>query len=260
MCNILKGEIMAFFYIFKRSAGKLKSLWCICATAVLIALDLALKSIMAFFYFFKRSARELLSLRCLCATAVLIALDLALKSITIYLPFCKISVAFVAMAAIGMFFGPVVGCMAGAITDILGLMITQGLGAYNPLFTIVEMTGGLLYGLFLYDFEAVKPDFSGGKAFFKSIAANWRPVLRIILAKLAVVIICNLILNTWFQVLTGEIVHEVLTVKIKARLLTYVIKFPFEIMLMLLTLYPIKSAYKAVFKKANRRLKPEEEK
>ena len=214
MCNILKGEIMAFFDIFKRSAGELKSL------------------------------------RCICVTAVLIALDLALKSVTIYLPFCKISVAFVAMAAIGMLFGPVVGCMAGAITDILGLMISQQMDAFNPLFTIVEMMGGLLYGLFLYDFEAVKPDFSGGKAFFRSIGANRRAVLRIILAKLAVIIICNLILNTWFQVLAGVIAPEVLAVKLKARLLTYAVKFPFEIMLMLLTLYPIKSAYKAVFKKS----------
>lgn len=214
MCNILKGEIMAFFDIFRRSAGELKSL------------------------------------RCICVTAVLIALDLALKSVTIYLPFCKISVAFVAMAAIGMLFGPVVGCMAGAITDILGLMISQQMSAFNPLFTIVEMTGGLLYGLFLYDFEAVKPDFSGGKAFFRSIGANRRAVLRIILAKFAVIIICNLILNTWFQVLAGVIAPEVLAVKLKARLLTYAVKFPFEIMLMLLTLYPIKAAYKAVFKKS----------
>lgn len=206
---------------------------------------------MAFFDIFKRSARELSNLRCLCVTAVLIALDLALKSITIYLPFCKISVAFVAMAAIGMFFGPVVGFMAGAITDILGLMISNQMGAFNPLFTIVEMLGGLLYGLFLYDFEAVKPEFSGVKAFFKSIGANWRPVLRIVLAKLAVVIICNLILNTWFQVLTGIIAPELVFVKLNARFLTYAIKFPFEILLMTLTLYPIKSAYKAVFKKQN---------
>lgn len=215
MCNILKGEIMAFFDIFKRSAGELKSI------------------------------------RCLCVTAVLIALDLALKSVTIYLPFCKISVAFVAMAAIGMLFGPVVGFMAGAITDILGLLIAQQMDAFNPIFTIVEMMGGLLYGLFLYDFEAVKPDFSGGKAFFKSIGANWRPVLRIVLAKLAVIVICNLFLNTWFQVLAGIIVPETFSVKFAARVGTNFIKMPFDILLMLLTLYPIKAAYKAVFNRKN---------
>ncbi len=45
---------------------------------------------MAFFANFKKSALELKNLRCLCVTAILIALDLALKSVTINLPFGKI--------------------------------------------------------------------------------------------------------------------------------------------------------------------------
>ncbi|MDE7363188.1 MAG: folate family ECF transporter S component [Oscillospiraceae bacterium] len=203
---------------------------------------------MAFFANFKRSALELKNLRCLCVTAILIALDLALKSVTINLPFCKISVAFVALAAIGMLFGPVVAFLAGGITDILGMFIAQNIDAFNPLFTLVEMTGGLLYGIFLYDFAVIKPDLSGGKPFIKSIGANWSSFLRIVLAKFTVIVICNLLMNTSFQVLTGYIAPEVFWVKLWARVGTNFIKMPFDVLLLLLTMYPVKAAYTRVFK------------
>ncbi|MBD5383566.1 MAG: folate family ECF transporter S component [Ruminococcaceae bacterium] len=201
---------------------------------------------MAFFAKFKRSAAELHDLRSLCVTAILIALDLALKGITINLPFAKISVAFVALAAIGMLFGPVVAFLAGGITDILGLLIAQNMDAFNPLFTLVEMTGGLIYGMFLYDLGVIKPSFSSVKAFIKSIS-NWGTLVRIVLAKFTVIVICNLIMNTSFQVLTGIIAPDVFWVRFWARVGTNFIKMPFDVLLMLLTLYPIKAAFAAVF-------------
>ena len=203
---------------------------------------------MTFFNSFKRSAAELKDVRCLVVTAVLIALDLALKLATTYLPFIKISVAFLAIAAIGMLFGPVVAFLAGGITDILGMLISSNMGAFNPLFTLVEMMGGLLYGLFLYNFTVIKPDFSGGKAFFKSIGSNWGSFLRIVFAKLTVIVICNLIMNTSFQVLTGIIAPEVFWVKFSARVATNFGKMPLDVFLLLLTMYPIKAAYNRVFK------------
>lgn len=191
---------------------------------------------------------ELHDLRCICVTAILIAVDLALKWLTQNLPSGKISVAFLAIAAIGMLFGPVVAFLAGGITDILGmLIITQNIGAFNPLFLLVEMTGGLIYGLFLYDFKVIKPDFSGGKAFFKSIGSNWGSFLRIVLAKFTVIVICNLLMNTSFQVLTGYIAPEVFTARLWTRVGTNFVKMPVDILLMLLTLYPIKKAYEIVF-------------
>lgn len=205
--------------------------------------------IMTFFAKFKKSALELKSLRCLCVTAILIALDLALKSVTVNLPFAKISFAFLAMAAIGMLFGPVVAFLAGGITDILGLLIAQSIGAFNPLFTLVEMTGGLIYGMFLYGFTVIKPDLSGGKAFVKSIGSNWGSFLRIVLAKFTVIVICNLIMNTSFQVITGYIAPDVLKVKLWERVCTNFIKMPFDVILMLLTLFPIMAAYNRVFKR-----------
>lgn len=208
---------------------------------------------MAFFADFKRSAAELKSLRCLTLTAILIALDLALKSVTINLPFAKISVAFVALAAIGMLFGPVVAFLAGGITDILGLFIAQQMDAFNPLFTLVEMTGGLLYGIFLYDFKVIKPDLSGAKPFIKSIGANWGSFLRIVFAKLTVIVICNLLMNTSFQVITGYIAPEVFRVKLWARVGTNFIKMPFDVLLLLLTMYPVKAAYTRVFRNKSKK-------
>lgn len=191
---------------------------------------------------------ELHDLHCICVTAILIALDLALKWLTQYLPSGKISIAFLAIAAIGMLFGPVVAFLAGGITDILGmLIITQNIGAFNPLFLLVEMTGGLIYGLFLYDFTVIKPDFSGGKAFFKSIGSNWGSFLRIVLAKFTVIVICNLLMNTSFQVLTGYIAPEAFMARLWVRVGTNFVKMPVDILLMLLTLYPIKKAYEIVF-------------
>lgn len=206
---------------------------------------------MAFFGKFKKSAAELKSVRCLCVTAILIALDLALKFVTINLPFAKISVAFLALAAIGMLYGPVVACVAGGITDILGLMIAQNMGAFNPLFTLVEMMGGLLYGVFLYGFAAIKPDVSGGRAFFKSIGSNWRSLLRIIFAKLTVIVVCNLLMNTAFQVVTGYIAPEVFWVKLWARVATNFVKMPFDVILMVLVMYPVYAAYRGIFKNRN---------
>lgn len=142
-----------------------------------------------FFNLFKRSALELKNIRCLTVTAMLIALDLALKAATTIdlTAYLKISFAFVAMASIGMLFGPTVAFFAGIITDILGYFIHPS-GAFDIRFTFIEALGGLLYGLFLYN------------------AANDRWLFpRVIAAKSTVVIICNLCLTTLAMVsLTGS--------------------------------------------------------
>ena len=60
-----------------------------------------------FFGSFKKSAQELKSVRCIAVTAVLIALACILKTLTIQpMPTLKIGFAFVAIASIGMLYGP----------------------------------------------------------------------------------------------------------------------------------------------------------
>ena len=216
---------------------------------------------MAFFSIFKRSAEELKSLRCLAVTSILIALDLVMKA---YLNFkitddLKISFAFVAIAAIGMLYGPTVCALACVVTDVVGFFIsnTSG-GAFNPLFTLVEVTGGVIYGLFLYRFNPVKPELESPKTFFKSIISNWGAALRIILAKVTVVVVCNLIMTPVFLTLTAQATAGALTPELfwasyiarvfPARIIKNAIQAPVDILILMIALFPIMAAYRAIFR------------
>lgn len=110
---------------------------------------------MSFFEKFGRSAVELKSIRCITVTGVLIALDLVLKMLTIKLTNdLKITFAFIALATIGMLFGPTVGFLAGIMTDVIGYLLNSD-GGFSPLFTLIEAIGGMIYGIFLYDIKPV---------------------------------------------------------------------------------------------------------
>ena len=112
---------------------------------------------MSFLGKFKRSALELKTLRCIVLTGILIGLDIVLKMFSIKLTAdLKVTFAFVAIAAIGMLFGPTVAFLAGTITDIIGFMMNPD-GGFSPLFTLIEAVGAMIYGLFLYE---MKPVFS----------------------------------------------------------------------------------------------------
>ncbi len=218
--------------------------------------------IMTFFANFKRSALELKNLRTLCVTAILIALDLVLKTfvevrITEEL---KVNFAFVAVASIGMLYGPTVAGMACIITDILGYML-KPLGGFSPLFTIIEMTGGIIYGCFLYNFRPVKLEFSNGKEFGKSLLDNRQAVFRIALAKLTVAVVCNLIMTPFaitFQktleagVYNADVFWVGFWVRVQTRLIKNAIEVPLHIVILMLTLFPICVAYNRVFKKLAR--------
>lgn len=203
---------------------------------------------MAFFKMFADSAKELKSLHCLTTTAVLIALDIALKSANINLTDdTKISFAFLALASIGMLFGPTVAFIAGIVTDLIGMMLPSAVGAFNPLFTIVEATGAMLYGIFLYRMKYVKIEWKAS-----TILKNFIHVWRIIAAKIAVVIICNIILNPVAMVLSSYWTWETaIFVKIPSRLIKYAIQTPIDITLMILVLFPVIYAYKSIFKNQN---------
>ncbi len=106
---------------------------------------------MSFFEKFGKSALELKSIRCLTVTGILIALDVVLKLVSIKVSdSLKITFAYVALATIGMLFGPTVGFLAGVITDVIGYFLSPE-GGFSPLFTLIEALGAMIYGIFLYD-------------------------------------------------------------------------------------------------------------
>ncbi len=257
---------------------------------------------MAILRMFKDSALELKKLRCITVTAMLIALNLALKTATINVTDdLKISFSFLALAAIGMLFGPTVSFLSGAVTDILGLLIANTIGAFNPLFTLVEAVGGMLYGLFLYRLKPIKFDkdtfkpvvepntmlLSGinaklvsllivgsvvvlkytyninnlfviyaivaavlyGCFFYKLAALPWKQLLRIIGAKFSVAVVCNIIMTPLVMLISGFWSAEVMwTVKIPMRLVENAIKVPVDCALLMIVLFPIAIAYNRIFK------------
>ena len=213
---------------------------------------------MTFFANFKRSASELKNLRTLCVTAILIGLNLVLKfflnlQLTEEL---KISFAFVSVAAIGMLYGPTVGALACVVTDIAGFLIKPS-GTFSPLFTLVEVMGGVIYGSFLYGFNPVKPDFESPKGFWRSIWENRIAALRVIFAKVTVAVVCNLIMTPLFltiqkQFEAGDFTPAVFWAgfftRVGTRLVKNGIEIPVHILILMLTLFPIMAAYRAIFK------------
>ena len=184
-----------------------------------------------FINLFVRSAKELKSVRNLCVIAMLIALDLVLKlTVSIKVSnYMTISFAFIAMAAIGMLYGPTVGFTAGMITDILGYIIKPD-GAFDIRFTLIEALGGLLYGLFLYNARNDK----------------WL-IVRIVSAKATVVVICNLLLTNWaISALYGSGFMAILP----ARIIKNLAQFPVDVILLSIFLPLVLKAYTSVFKGA----------
>ncbi|MBQ1512144.1 MAG: folate family ECF transporter S component [Erysipelotrichaceae bacterium] len=99
---------------------------------------------------FKESLKELRSTRNLVAMAMLCALNVVTSWFSIPLsPTLKISFSYLSMSMIGHLFGPSCGIICGFILDTVKFVIKPS-GPYNPLWALVEMGAGLLYGVLLY--------------------------------------------------------------------------------------------------------------
>lgn len=185
------------------------------------------------FNLFARSARELKSVRCIVVTALLIALDLILK-MTVSIKLTEnlvISFAFIALASVGMLYGPTVACLAGFITDLLGFMIKPS-GAFDIRYTLIEALGALLYGIFLYNAQRDK----------------WM-LPRIVVAKSVVVIICNLICTT---LVSASYYGKGFMALLPARAIKNLAQLPLDIFLLSLFLPLILKAYEIAFRGARK--------
>lgn len=201
---------------------------------------------MAFFLNFKKSFYELKDIRCLTTTAVLIALTVALKFVAI-MPSesLKIGISFVGLASIGMLFGPTVAGMAGIVTDLLGFLV-KPTGAFSPLFTLVELTAGVIYGCFLYGLNPTKPDFSSKSNTMEWIKTNLFQLMRIVVCKFCINFFCNVIMNTCFMVVMKFFTPDLFWVKIGQRIIKNAVMLPIEILILIIVLYPVAIAYKAI--------------
>lgn len=136
-------------------------------------------------HYWKTAARELNHLKILTLAAVLIALSVVLSSF--YIPVAEnlhISFTFLVMSLGAVIYGPVVGLVVGAVSDIVGFII-HPFGMFFPGYTLSAMLGCFIYGIFFYR---------------KRIT-----ILRIFLAKFLVNFVVNVGLGClWSSILIGK--------------------------------------------------------
>lgn len=144
---------------------------------------------------FTDSWKELRNLRTLVVTAMMTAVAVVLGFYSVQLTeFLKISFAFLANEVTALLFGPAVGGIMAGVADLIKYLL-KPTGPFFFGFTFDAIVGGVIYGIILYR----KP----------------MTLKRIFAAKLTVMIIVNVILNTyWLCVLYGSSFAAILPVRI----------------------------------------------
>ncbi len=159
------------------------------------------------------AVRELHDPRTLATAAVLSAVHLVLNQFTIPVSqLLEVGFDFLAVAAIGHLCGPWVAGLSGIVTDLLGYILRPN-GPYFPGWTLSAILVGVLYGLWLYR----------------------RPIKlwRVVLCKLNMVLLFNFLLTPlWLHITYGQS----FVVLSSLRLVKNVIKFPLDILLLMLVL------------------------
>lgn len=178
---------------------------------------------------FKKSANEFKNLRCIVVTGLLIAVSMALETFTIEIPYAKVNFAFLAIAIIGMFFGPTVGLAAGFLCDIVGY-IARPSGGFLFVYVLIAMLQGLIYGIVLY----------------KKTGVKLLPFA--VIARLLDVIIINLCLNTIANMHYGFIPKAALGEAISIRIIKNAVELFADIPLLFVILPAVLLAYTRIFR------------
>ncbi len=195
----------------------------------------------SFFSAFSTSLKELKSIRCLTITGVFIAISMVLEMYSINLQFFKINFAFLAIAVIGMLFGPTVGICSGMICDIVGYIANPS-GGFYPAYVLVGGLQGLIYGLCLYKnmshYSILLQDN------FTKRQRDITLFLRAILARLLDVFVINLLIQTQLNMHYGFIPQEAYGAAISARMAKNVFELLADIPLLFVLLPLALTAYK----------------
>lgn len=197
---------------------------------------------MKLFRMFQESAKEFRSLRSILVTGMLIAVSYVIESFTIELGFAKINFAFLAIAAIGMLYGPTVSLFAGGICDLVGFVAHPD-GAFFPLYTVIAMVQGLIYGLIAYrKFRLTTPKSN------LSRKLDVEMCIRLAIARIVDVVVINIICNTAANYHYGFGVNgRTLGAMIAARVVKNLIELPIDIALIAVVLVAVLKAYETVF-------------
>ena len=103
----------------------------------------------SFFSDFRSSAAELKNVRCLTVAGILTAAFIVLDMFS-FRPteFIKVNFAFIALAAVGMLFGPVPAMLSALAGDLVGCILSGQ--APLPLLSLTAVLTGFVYGVLLY--------------------------------------------------------------------------------------------------------------
>ena len=129
------------------------------------------------------------------------------RFLSIQTPIVRISFAFIPAALSSIMFGPLLGGTAGALSDVIGMLIFPQ-GAYFPGFTLSAFISGAIYGLILYK----KP----------------KSILRTAAAVLFVTLFVNLGLNSVWVYMTT---HKAVVAFIIPRIIKNLAIFPVQVIL-----------------------------
>ncbi len=188
--------------------------------------------------YWRLASRQLGDVRMITIAALIVALRVAVK-------FFKINIA----SGLGfsldgyvnslgsMIYGPVLGLLVGAISDILGLVVTCQMGQFFPPFTLVEMTSSFIFALFF-----------------------WRRKISVtsaLTAKFSVNLVCNILMTSifmkWLKFLQGgQAAADAYQIINGVRIAKNLIMFPLEAMIIIMVLsfaLPILTRLKLVDKK-----------
>lgn len=197
----------------------------------------------SFFSLFVKSAKEFTSIKCLTVTGIFIAISMAIEMFSIDLQFVKINFAFLAIAVIGMLFGPTVGMIAGFACDIVGYMV-HPTGGFLPAYTLVAGLQGLIYGICLYQKADAHSIMYVNNRTKKSVDITL--YLRAVAARLLDVIIINLLINTRLNLHYGFIPEESYGAAIISRIAKNAIEFGIDIPLLFVLLPVALAAYRRI--------------
>ena len=187
---------------------------------------------------FRQSAEELRDIRCLTVTGMLIAVYAALEFVTIQpSETLKINFGFLAIAAIGILYGPLVGMLGAGVCDVVGFLVKPS-GSFNPLFTAFAMAQGLIYGLIAYRRISGRT----GRQYDAEM------LIRAVAARVTDVAVVNIVLNTLgIYFMYGS--KKTLPALMWTRVTKNVIELPIDIVLVLVAVPIILKVYEGVFGK-----------
>lgn len=183
--------------------------------------------------YWKEAALQLKDVRMITIAALIVALRIAVKFFKIPIA-AGLSISFDAYVnSLGsIVYGPVVGLLVGAVSDVLGCVVTGQMGEYFLPFILVEMASSFIFGLFFW------------KRHIK--------LTRVLVSKFTVNLICNIIMTSvfmkWMMHISGLKYNLINGIRIAKNL----IMFPFEatiIVIVLTATLPILTRARLIDKK-----------